>query len=179
MLNIILIALAVIVVLFIVVVATRPADFRITRSATIAAPAPEVFALVNDFHKWGAWSPWEKLDPALKRVYEGPPAGTGSVYSWAGNSQAGEGRMTITESRPGELILIKLEFLKPFQATNTTEFNFKSERDQTTVTWTMTGHKNFMFKAVHLLMNMEKMLGGEFEKGLAAMKSAAETAPRH
>ncbi len=179
MLNIILIALAVIVAVFVVVVAMQSADFRITRSATISAPPEAVFALVNDFHKWEAWSPWEKLDPALKRVYEGPSAGTGSVYSWAGNSQAGEGRMTITESRPSELIRINLEFLKPFKATNTTEFTFKPEFNQTVVTWSMTGKKNFLFKAVHLLMNMEKMVGGDFEKGLVAMKSAAGEAKRH
>ena len=178
MFNIILIVLAVIIVVFVVIVATRPADFRITRTAAISAPVEAVFALVNDFHKWEAWSPWEKLDPALKRTFEGAATGTGATYSWSGNSQAGEGRMTITESRPNELIRIKLEFLKPFKATNSAEFTFKSEFNKTGVTWSMTGQKNFLFKAVHLLMNIEKMVGGDFEKGLAAMKSVAEASGR-
>src|SRR5258708_7153275 len=115
MLNIILIAIAVIVIVFIAVVATRPEDFRLTRTGNVSAPAAVVFAQVNDLHKWEAWSPWDKIDPALKKTFEGPPAGTGTIYSWAGNSKVGEGRMTITESRPNELILIKLEFFKPFK----------------------------------------------------------------
>ena len=110
----ILIAVAGIVAMFAVVVALRPADFRITRAATISAPPGVVFAQVDDFHKWAAWSPWEKLDPALTRNFAGPSAGTGTTYSWSGNPQVGEGRMTITESRPAELIRIKLEFLKDY-----------------------------------------------------------------
>ena len=173
-----LIALAVIIVVFLIIVATRPADFRVTRSATIAAPPSVVFAQVNDFHKWEAWSPWAKIDPAMKQTYEGPSAGKGAVYSWAGNKEVGEGRMTITESRPSELIVIKLEFFKPFAALNTTEFTFQPEGNQTLVTWVMTGKNNFMAKAMCLFMNMEKMVGGDFEKGLASMKAVAETAPK-
>jgi hypothetical protein len=176
MLIYILIALAAIVVLLFIVVALRPADFRISRSSTISAPAPALFAQVNDLHNWSAWSPWEKIDPAMKKTYEGAPAGIGAIYSWIGNSKVGEGRMTVTESRPNDMIRIKLEFQKPFKATNTAEFTFKPEGNQTTVTWSMSGKNNFMVKAFGLLMNMDKMVGGEFEKGLAQMKTVAETA---
>lgn len=175
MLKKILIALAVIVIVFVIVVALQPAGFRIVRSTTIAAPAPKVFEQVNDFHKWDGWSPWAKLDPAMKTTFDGAPAGTGAIYSWSGNNDVGEGRMTLTESRPNELVQIKLEFIKPFAATNTTEFTFKPEADKTMVTWSMFGTNNFMAKAFGLFMNMDKMVGGDFEKGLAQLKSVAET----
>jgi uncharacterized protein YndB with AHSA1/START domain len=178
MLMKVLMALAVIVAGALVVVATRPAEFRVTRTGTISAPPATVFAQVNDFHKWEAWNPWGKLDPAMKESYEGAPAGVGAVYTWTGNSQVGEGRMTITESRPNELIRIRMEFLKPFAATSTAEFTFRPQGNQTAVTWTMEGTNNFMAKAVHLVMNMDRMIGGQFEKGLAAMKSVAEAASR-
>jgi hypothetical protein len=178
MLKIILIALAVIIIVFVIIVAMQPSEFRVTRSATISGPRSAVFAQVNDFHKWEAWNPWGKIDPAMKQTYEGAPAGTGAVYTWAGNKEAGEGRMTITESRPNDLIRIKLEFFKPFRATNTAEFTFKPEGNQTVVTWSMTGENNFMAKAFHLFINMDKMVGGQFEKGLASMKSVAEAAPK-
>ena len=171
----ILIALAVILVVFLIVVATRPSEYRVTRSATMAAPAPLVFGQVNDFHKWEAWNPWGKIDPAMKQTYQGPSAGKGAGYTWVGNKEVGEGRMTITESRPSDLILIKLEFFKPMTGTSDTEFTFKPEGNQTTVTWTMTGQNNFMAKAMCMFMNMDKMIGGQFEKGLADMKSMAET----
>jgi hypothetical protein len=174
MLPMILLALAAIIVVFAVAVALQPAEFRIARSATIAAPPAAAFAQVNDFHNWQPWSPWEKLDLAMKKTYEGAPAGTGAVYTWAGNSTVGEGRMTMIESHPSDLIRIKLEFFRPFKATNTAEFTFKPQGDQTLVTWSMSGQKNFMLKAVHLFMNMDKMLGGEFDKGLAQMKSIVE-----
>src|SRR5437016_6062720 len=172
----ILIALAVIVVVFVVIVAMQPSEFSVVRSATISAPAPAVFAQVNDFHKWEAWNPWGKLDPTMKQAYEGAPAGTGAIYTWSGNNEVGEGRMTITESRPSDLIRIKLEFFKPFAATNTAEFTFKPEGNQTAVTWSMTGNNNFIAKAVHLFMNMDKMVGGQFEKDLAQMGSVVEAA---
>jgi len=174
----ILIGLVVVVVVFAVIVALQPSEFRVVRSATISALAPAVFAQVNDFHKWEAWNPWAKLDPAMKQTYEGAPAGTGAIYTWSGNKEVGEGRMTLTESRPNELIRIKLEFFKPFAATNTAEFTFKPEGNQTTVTWSMTGENNFIAKAVHLFMNMDKMVGGQFEKGLAQMKSVVEAAAK-
>jgi len=170
----ILVPVAVIVLGFLAIVAMQPADYRVTRTATIAAPAPAVFAQVNDFHNWQAWSPWEKIDPAMKRTYEGAPAGAGAIYAWVGNKEVGEGRMTMTESRPSELIRIKLEFVKPFRATSIAEFTFEPRGDQTAVTWTMTGQKNFLTKAIHLFMNMDRMVGGSFESGLAQIKALAE-----
>jgi uncharacterized protein YndB with AHSA1/START domain len=177
MLKKILIALAVILVVFVVVVAIQPSESLVTRTATISAPAPAIFAQVNDLHKWEEWSPWRKLDPTSKKTYEGPSAGTGAIYRWAGNKEVGEGSLTITESRPSDLIRMKLEFLKPFRATNTVEFTFKPQGDQTLVTWTMTGKNNFIAKAVHLFIDMDKMVGGQFEEGLRQMKSLVEAAP--
>jgi len=174
----ILIGLAALVGLLLVVVALQPSEFRITRTATIAAPPAAVFAQVNDYHKWEAWSPWAKLDPAARNTFDGAPAGTSAVFAWAGNSKVGEGRMTITESRPNELVRIKLEFVKPWKATNTVTFTFVPAADKTKVTWAMDGDNNFMGKAFGLFMNMDKMVGGDFEKGLAQMKSVAETAAR-
>ena len=176
MLKIILISLAVIVVVFLVVVAMQPSEFRVARTTMISAPPPEVFAQVYDFHKWEAWNPWGKIDPAMKQAYEGAPAGTGAIYTWIGNKEVGEGRMTITESRPSELIRIKLEFFKPIAGNSIAEFTFKPEGNQTAVTWSMAGENNFMAKAIHLIMNMDKMIGGQFEKGLANMKSNVEAA---
>lgn len=178
MLTKIPIALAVVVVVLIIVVATRPSEFRIARTATIAAPAPAVFAQVNDFHKWEAWNPWARIDPAMRQTYEGAPSGIGAIYMWAGNHEVGEGRMTLTESRPSDLIRVRLEFLKPFKATNVAEFTFRPEGGQTAVTWSMTGRNNFMAKALHLVMNMDRMVGGQFEKGLAQMKAAVEAASK-
>jgi uncharacterized protein YndB with AHSA1/START domain len=178
MLKTILITLVVIVVVFIVVASMQPSEFSVTRTATISAPPPAVFAQVNDLHKWEEWSPWAKRDPAAKKTYEGPSAGTGAIYRWAGNKEVGEGSLTITESRPNDLIRMKLEFLKPFQATNTVEFTFKPQGDQTLVTWTMMGKNNFIAKVLHLFMDMDKMVGGDFEKGLAQIKSLVETAPK-
>ena len=174
MLKTILIVVPVILIAFGIVVAMQPADFRITRTATISAPPADVFAQVNDFSKWQNWSPWAKLDPAAKSTFEGPAAGTGARFRWAGNNQVGEGRMTITESHPSDLVRIELEFLKPFKATNTAEFTFKPEGNQTVVSWSMFGKNNFMGKAMGLIMDCDKMLGGQFEQGLANMKSVAE-----
>jgi hypothetical protein len=174
MLTKILVALGAIVVVFLVTVATRPSEFRVARTATIGAPAPAVFAQVNDFHRWEAWNPWAKIDPAMKHTYEGAPAGTGSIYTWRGNHEVGEGRMTITESRPSDVIRIRLEFEKPFRGTSNAEFTFKPEGDRTVVTWSMVGHNDFIAKAVHLFMDMDRMIGGNFEKGLVDMKSVLE-----
>jgi uncharacterized protein YndB with AHSA1/START domain len=157
-----------------VYISRQPSEFSVTRSAAIDAPPSTVFALVNDFHQWRGWSPWEKMDPALKRTYGGSPSGEGAVYSWVGNKQVGEGRMTIVESRPSEFIRIKLEFFKPFRATNEAQFTFQSTGDGTNVTWTMNGCSTCMFKIMGLLMSMDKMVGKNFEDGLAAMKQLAE-----
>jgi hypothetical protein len=178
MIKKILLGLAVLIIVLVVVVALQSSHYRVERSATMNAPASVVFAQVNDFHKWNAWSPWEKIDPAMKKTFDGAPAGTGAGYAWVGNSEVGEGRMTITESHPSDLIKIKLEFLKPFAATSDTVFTFKPEGNQTKVTWTMDGDKNFLAKAVHMFMNIDKMVGGDFEKGLAQMKTVAESAPK-
>src|SRR6266700_1185294 len=167
----ILIVVAVIVIGLAVVVALQPASFRVTRTATISASPAAVFAQVNDFHNWVAWSPWEKLDPGMKRSYEGAPSGAGAMYAWSGNSQVGEGRMTVTESRPSDLIRIKLDFEKPFRASNIAEFTFEPRGEQTAVTWTMTGRKNFVAKAIHLVMSMDRMIGGAVEQGLSQMKA--------
>jgi hypothetical protein len=176
MLKKILIGLAVVVIVFVIIVALQPAHYQVTRSATMSAPPAAVFEQINDFHKWDAWSPWAKLDPAMKTTFEGPPAGTGAIYTWVGNSKVGEGRMTLTESRTNDLIRLKLDFIKPFASTAMNEFNFKPEGDRTAVTWSMTGENNFIGKAFCLFMNMDKMVGGDFEKGLASLKSVTEIA---
>jgi hypothetical protein len=177
MLKKIVIGVVLLLAAFMVIVALQPADFVITRSANVSAPAADVFAQVNNFHQWEAWSPWAKLDPAMKVTYKGPEAGAGAIYSWDGNSDVGAGRMTLLESRTNELVRIKLEFLKPFAAVSSTDFSFQPEGekgDQTVVTWTMAGKNNFISKAFCLFMNMDKMVGGDFEKGLAQMKSLVE-----
>jgi uncharacterized protein YndB with AHSA1/START domain len=178
MLKKILIAVVAILACFAVVAAMQPPSFTVTRSATIAAPPAETFALVNDFHQWEAWSPWAKLDPAMKTTYSGSPAGTGAVYTWAGNSDVGEGRMEIIESQPTGRIGIKLDFLKPFASTSTTVFTFKPEGNGTAVNWTMSGENNFISKAFSLFASMDKMIGPDFERGLAQLKAAAESAAR-
>lgn len=178
MLAKILIAVALITVVFIVIVALQPADFRIARSATLPAAPTVVFEHVNDLHKWQAWSPWARLDPTAKTTFDGPPAGTGASFTWAGNSQVGEGRMTVTESRPHELVRFKLEFFKPFTATNVAEFTFKPEGAQTTVTWSMSGTNNFVGKAMGLIMNCDKMIGGQFEQGFANLREIVQPKPQ-
>lgn len=175
MLKYILGGLAAIVAVFLAVVALQPASFRIERTAQIAAPAPVVFAQVNDFGTWKSWSPYER-DPAMKKTFEGPPAGIGASYAWSGNDEVGEGRATIVESRPSELVRIKLEFLRPFAATNTAEFTFKQAGNGTAVTWALMGERNFVAKAVCLFMDMDKMVGGDFEKGLAQLGAAVKAA---
>src|SRR5262249_50741150 len=136
-----------------------------------------VFPHVNELRKWEAWSPWAKLDPNATESFEGPAAGTGAVMKWSGNNKIGQGSMTITESRPAEAVRFRLEFLRPFQQTNTAAFDFRPEgAGKTVVTWTMHGTNNFMSKAMSLVMNCEKMVGGQFEKGLSQMKAVAESA---
>jgi len=174
----ILIAVVAIMVILLIVVAMQAADFRYARSATIAAPPAVIFPHVNDFKKMDVWSPWLKFDPNVKITHEGPPSGNGAIESWEGNKNVGAGRMTVIESRPNELIRLKLEFFRPFAATNTGEFTFRPEGSGTTVTWAMTGKRNFMTKAMGLFMNFDKMIGGNFEKGLADLKTIAESEAR-
>jgi uncharacterized protein YndB with AHSA1/START domain len=172
----VLAVLFVIIAAFAVYVALQPAEFRIERTATIAAAPADVFDQVNDFHKWEAWSPWAKLDPQAKVTFEGAPAGQGAVFTWSGNDDVGEGRMTLAESRPNELVRIDVAFVKPFEGGNISEFAFKPDGEQTAVTWTMSGRNGFIGKAMCLFVDMDKMLGGAMEKGLAQMKSVAEAA---
>ncbi|ODU02612.1 MAG: polyketide cyclase [Planctomycetes bacterium SCN 63-9] len=167
--------LAAFIAVFVGVVAMRPNTFRVERSTSIDAPPSAVFGQVNEFRKWQTWSPWEKLDPAMKKSFEGPASGVGSIYAWDGNDQAGAGKLTILESRPDELVRIKLEFTRPMEDVCTTEFAFKPEGKQTRVTWVMSGEHTFLSKAVCMFMNMDKMIGGDFEEGLARMKKIAET----
>ncbi|OAI42973.1 polyketide cyclase [Verrucomicrobia bacterium SCGC AG-212-E04] len=174
MLKKLFLALVALIVVFAIVVALQPASYRIVRSTKIAAPPGTVFPLVNDFHKWDAWSPWAKLDPAMKTTFEGPTAAPGSIYKWSGNKEVGEGQMTLLESKLNELVRIKLEFLKPFADTCATDFTFKPDGNGTDVNWSMSGNRNFVAKAICLFMNMDKLVGGDFEKGLAKMKSEAE-----
>jgi len=175
----ILIGFIVVLALFAVVVSLRPSEFHVERSASISAPPAVVFEQVNDLHKWQAWSPWAKMDPAAKVSYEGPTAGTGAVFHWDGNKDVGAGSMTIVDSRPNELVRFNLEFLKPFKGTNTATFAFKPQGDQTKVTWSMDGKNNFIAKAIGLFMDCDKMIGGQFEKGLAEMKTISEAAAPH
>ena len=169
----IVVGLVVVIGVFLVIVSRQPTAFRITRSAALAAPAPALFAQVNDFHKWEAWSPWAKMDPNAKNTIEGPASGVGAKFSWDGNRNVGAGRMTIIESHPTDLIRLKLEFLKPFKAINDTEFTFKPEGKKTIVTWTMAGDNNFVGKAMGVFINCDKMIGGQFEQGLKNLEAAA------
>jgi hypothetical protein len=179
LLETILIIVAVVVIVLLGVVAMQPAGFRVTRSATLPAAPAVVFPHVNDLRNWDAWSPWAKLDPAAKVSFEGPQSGTGASFAWAGNRNIGEGRMTITESRPHELVRFRLEFVKPFKATNTAEFTFAPDGGGTTVTWSMSGTNNFVAKAVGLVINCDKMVGSQFEQGLDNMRRVVEAAGRN
>jgi hypothetical protein len=170
----VLIGLVAVVAILIVVIATRPSTFRVERSATIGAPDAVVFGYVNELKKWEHWSPWEKLDPNMKREFAGPPAGVGASYFWSGNDQVGEGRMTITESTPSSKVGFQLEFLKPWQAKNTTDFTMASDAQGTKITWAMNGNHNFVGKGMSMFMDMDSMVGADFEKGLAALKTVSE-----
>lgn len=174
----ILFILAALAAAFAILVASRPSEFRISRSAVIFAPPSAAFVLVNDLRRWPEWSPWAKMDPEARYSYEGPSSGVGAATSWAGR-KTGEGSMTITESRPDRFVRFRLEFVKPFRASNTAEFNFTSEGGQTVVAWTMTGRNSFVCKAMGLILNCEKMCGNQFEQGLADLKLLAEAVPVH
>lgn len=153
---------------------TRPDAFRLERATLIQAPPEKVFALIDDFHHWAAWSPWENLDPALKRGYSGPDAGCGTIYAWEGNNKVGSGRMETTESVPATKIVIKLDFFKPFEAHNIAEFTLTPKDGGTAVNWAMYGPCPYMAKLMQIFCSMDKMVGGQFERGLANLKAAAE-----
>lgn len=174
MLKTILIIVIILIAAVLIYAATKPDMFRIERAASINAPPDKVFGFINDFHQWVAWSPWEKLDPALKRTHSGSVQGQGAVYEWDGNKDVGTGRMEVLESTPPSKIRIKLDFLKPFEAHNTAEFSLEGKGNSTTVTWAMYGPRPYMMKVMGMVMNMDKMVGGQFETGLANLKAIAE-----
>lgn len=155
--------------------ASRPNSFSVARAAHIKAHPEKVAGLISDFHEWPKWSPWEKMDPAMTRTHSGNPSGKGAVYEWSGNKKVGQGRMEILGVSPSQ-IDIDLQFMAPWKAHNKTVFNFTPKDGGTAVNWVMTGASPFMFKLMGLFMNMDQMIGKDFEKGLAAMKQAAETA---
>jgi len=168
------IAVLVLIVALLVFIGTRPADFRIERSAQIGASGDAIFAIINDLHQWGRWSPYDKRDPEMKKTFEGPPTGPGASYSWNGNKNVGEGRLTIVESKPGQLVSMKLEFTRPFKCTNRVNFTLTPAANGTLVSWIMDGRNNFMAKAFSLIINMDKMVGTDFESGLANLKAVVE-----
>jgi hypothetical protein len=172
----ILLALLVIIIGFVVVVFTRPDMLHIERTATVAAPPEFVVPLVNDFHNWDKWSPWEKLDSSMKKDFEGGP-GVGAKYHWAGNDKVGEGRMTITASQPDKVVL-DLEFVKPFAAQSTVTFTFKPAGTGTQVVWASDGKQSFGAKAYGLFKNMDQMIGKDYEAGLAGMTAPAQEAQK-
>ena len=169
--------LAVIVVAVIALLlyaATRPNSFRVQRSLRINAAPDRLFALLNDFRQWSGWSPWEKMDPNMQRTFSGPDVGVGTVYEWQGNKKVGKGRMEILESSPSTQLRIKLDFFSPFEAHNTTEFTLQPQSNGTDVIWTMYGPSPFMSKLMGVVFNMDKLVGGDFERGLTNLKVLAE-----
>jgi hypothetical protein len=170
----ILIGLLIVLGLVAMLIASRPSAFRVTRSMSIAAAPSAIFPLVNDFRNWPDWSPWDKFDPNMTKTYEGPPKGVGAVYRWSGNKHVGEGSTTITESKPNELVRMRLQFVRPFRCDNPVEFRFQPAGNETLVTWSMTGDYNFVTKAMGLVVNMDKMTGDQFTEGLTNLKRIAE-----
>jgi hypothetical protein len=152
---------------------TKPNEFRVQRSITINAPQQAVYALVNDYRQWAAWSPWEQKDPKMKRTYSGPQTGKGAIYAWDGNGEVGKGSMLITDSTPNRVAL-NLDFEKPFEGHNKVVFALESKGLTTDVTWSMEGPSTWITKVIQVFCNMDAMIGAEFEKGLKAMKAAAE-----
>lgn len=170
--------IAIIVVVLIagvfIVASTKPDTFRVERAASIKAPPEIIFAFINDFRRWGDWSPWEKKDPAMKRTYGATTSGKGAVYAWEGNRDVGQGSMEIAESSPPSKVTLKLDFVKPFEAHNIVEFTLKPKDRATNVTWAMQGETPYFAKIIHVFFNMDSMVGKEFEAGLANLKAAAE-----
>ncbi|HEX7643997.1 MAG TPA: SRPBCC family protein [Burkholderiaceae bacterium] len=173
MLTIVYIIAALIAVVLILA-AMRPDTFRIERKITIKAAPEKVYALIDDFHNWPAWSPWEKLDPVMSRSFSGAASGKGAGYAWQGNKKVGKGAMEILEAQQPDKIVIKLDFFEPFEAHNTAQFDLSSAGGETTVTWAMYGPSPYMMKLMHMFMNMDKMVGKDFEEGLNNLKANAE-----
>lgn len=174
MLKKIAIGILAVVVIILGLALAQPNSYSVSRSIVIKAPAEKIYPLISDFHQWGAWSPWENLDPNMKRTFTGAASGAGAVYSWEGNDAVGAGRMEITGAQPPSKIDIKLDFLKPIASQNNTVFVLKPQGDRTDVVWTMSGPSSFMTKLMGVFVSMDKMIGPDFEKGLASMKAAAE-----
>jgi uncharacterized protein YndB with AHSA1/START domain len=173
-LAVIAVVAAVIVAGILIYAATRPDSFTVRRSAAIKSPPERIFALINDLHGWAAWSPYEKKDPDMKRTFGGAALGKGAIYQWDGNKNVGSGSMEIIETTPPSKIVIKLDFLKPFEGHNTAEFTMDPQGDNTNVTWAMYGPSSFVFKVMGMFMNMDKMIGDDFAVGLANLKAVAE-----
>ena len=174
-----IVAIVVVVVLIVVAgiliyAATRPDSFRVQRSASIKAPPEKVFPLISDLKAWASWSPYEKKDPAMKRSFGPVTAGKGATYEWEGDKNVGQGRMEILEATPPGKVVIKLDFLKPFEAHNTAEFTLAPKGDTTLATWAIYGPSAFVTKVMGLFLDMDKMIGKDFEAGLADLKAAAE-----
>ncbi|KQW93814.1 polyketide cyclase [Massilia sp. Root418] len=174
MLKKIAIGITAIILIILGLALAQPDNFTVTRSTTIKAAPEKIYPLISDFHNWKAWSPWEQLDPNMVRTFSGAPSGVGAVYGWEGNDQVGAGRMEITSASVPTRIGIKLDFLKPFDSHNTTTFTLEPKGDSTTVVWTMSGPSAFITKLMGVFVSMDKMVGPDFEKGLASMKALAE-----
>ena len=174
MFKTILIVIVVLIAAILVYAATMPDDFRVQRTTSIKASPEKIFALINDLHRWDSWSPWEKMDPAMQRTFSGATAGKGAVYAWQGNSKVGEGRMEIADASPPSRVMIKLDFIKPIEGHNTAEFTLDPNGDSTNVTWSMYGPSGYIAKVIGVFASMDKMIGKDFETGLANMKAVAE-----
>jgi uncharacterized protein YndB with AHSA1/START domain len=174
MFKIIGIVIAIVIAAVLIFAATKPDTFRVQRAASINAPPEKVFALVSDFRRWDAWSPWEKKDPAMKRTFGPATSGKGAVYAWEGNKEVGQGRMEIAEAVPPSKVAIKLDFSKPFEAHNLVEFTLEPTGDATNVTWAMRGDTPYFAKIIHVFLDVDSMVGKDFETGLANLKAAAE-----
>ncbi len=173
MIKNIAIGIAVIIGAILFMAAVQNNEFYVVRSIAIKAPPEKILPLITDFHQWGSWSPWEKMDPAMQRTFSGAPSGKGAIYHWKGNDKVGEGQMEITAVQ-ADLVKIKLDFLKPFEAHNLAVFDVETKGDMTTVNWRMIGPANFLTKLMSVFVSMDKMVGPDFEKGLANMKVVAE-----
>ena len=173
MFKTIAIIVALLIAAVLIYAATKPDSFRIERSTTIKAPPEKISAYLTDFKQWAAWSPWEEKDPTMKRTFSGSANGKGAIYGWEGNKNVGTGRMEILDVQP-QKVTIKLDFLAPFEAHNTAEYTMQPEGDSTKLTWAMFGPTNYMSKVMTTVMSMEKMVGPDFEAGLAKLKVAAE-----
>lgn len=174
MIKIIAIIFVLLIAGVLVFAATKPDVFQVQRSASIKAPPEKVYALINDFKQWAAWSPWEKKDPGMKRTFGTITAGKGATYAWDGNKDVGKGSMEITEALPSSKIRLKLDFETPFEAHNNVTFTLETRDGLTQVTWLMEGPAPYFAKIIHVFINMDRMVGTDFEAGLANLKSIAE-----